>query len=950
MIHVDPKTIFTSKKEYGFVLADGIKAYAFPKGGRNFYGSRLSPLVDDYVGAREENTFEFNLPKGKYRAIFVCGSDMFNKTAPVDMEIDINDGKLRIQNLITARMYMSGKVDFSTDGKKTVKVRISPKTGTEWVLNYFLVYPVKDNPEATRAFYWIERDNFNYPFEKYVDQAKVWITYPPAKNVFITEKEKKYGFSVVELPSAKFTPMNYTPQREDSRGALRALISPGFRTTMQFGFYALKAFKDLQVRIERQPSAKNVKLQLLQMNYQINRIGKGSLGQFGFSPRLLFKPTSIWLDKGIMQSYYIIADINEATHPGIYTGEIGIYDGQIKLADKQFRITVLPFSPENKRQLRSMYYNPPLYQYHESKWGKYTDAENALVEMDTRNQLKDLKRHGIEKIHSSCLKNSYIKGKDGKWHYAPHERTRKLMMLLKEEGDSENAYFLAGYDAYSPGPFILNEELKKGGYPPIRKVSERYKCMGKLSPEFFENVSGIVKEVIDFRKSNGLPVPAIDIWDEPGHINSKALIPFLDAIHKAGGRTAVTLMPGCFPHLTGKVDVKTYNGMAMGVEGSEIASPAEVAEFREKEKSVYTVYHNSTITSPNARLARMSFGYWAWAWNLNGLDPYKYWKISGDIMLGKSWHPVIFDADGNIKITTPAWEMYAEGTYDNNLVQELEDLISATEQNPKNVKDAENFLSDLKKKSCINFSHIFRGFSTMTGAPTINKYSWPACRYDFIRARLVSYIMKIKGFDKKYPEIEKEINIIETKNTKREKIIFKKINKGMPASRKGNLFINGGFEEDEVKKNEVLPHRNLRGFSRVSPQAQVQGEIVHSGKNALRFEHKAFINNDVVKAERIKLVPGKNYKVVFWARRDAKAGDVAHASGVWLLTYSGVPDGKFIRRDSMWLSEVTPTFGWKKFEYDFIAGKNEKLLQFTIYYTDKKSVVYFDDISIIEDD
>lgn len=950
VIHVDPQSAFTNKMGYGFVLPDGLNAYTFPKGARNYYGSQLSPLVIDYIASKDKSIFKFNLPRGKYRAIFVCGSDMINKTAPVDMNIDVNGSKLRIQNLIPARIYMPGKVNFSTDGDNPVKVIISPQDGTEWVLNYFLVFPIKDKPEANRAFYWLERDNFNYPFEKYIDKAKIWITFPPEKNKYITKKERKAGFSLIGLPSAKFTPRNHTPQKEDSRGPLRAMTSPGFRTTMQFGFFALKSFKDLQVRIDQQSNKKDIKLQLLQMNYQINRIGRGSLGQFGFSPRLLFKPESIWIDENTMQSYYIIADIDKTTPPGVYTGKIGIYNGKIKLMDKKFIIIVLPFSPQNKRQIRSMYYNPPLYQYSESKWGKYSDAENLLVEKDTRNQLMDLKRHGIDKIHTYTFYKSYSKDKDGKWHYYPNGREKRFLKLLKEEGVSEHACFLAGYDAYSPGAFILNDALKKSGYPPILKVPERYKCQGELSPEFFKNVSSIVKEIIESRKKYGLPIPAFDVWDEPGYMNSKALVPFLDAIHKAGGRTSVTLMPGCFPYLSGKVDVKTYNGMAMGVEGSEIASPEEVAKFRAKEKSIYTVYYNGAIGAPYPCLARMGFGYWAWAWNLNGLDPYKYWKISGDLMLGRSWHPVIFDADGNITATTPAWEMFSEATYDNNLVQELEDLVAATGNNSKIVNNAKNFLRELKQKSCVNFSHIFRGCSIMTGAPIVDKYSWPACRYDYLRAKLVSYIMEIKGLDKEYPKIEKEINIIESDSAKREGIIFAKKNKDMPPSRKGNLFINGGFEEGAIKKQKNNQHRTLWGFSRVSPQAEIQEKFVHSGKHALRIEHKTFINNDVIYGERIRLVTGKNYKVTFWAKRDAAAGDVAHASGVWLMTFSGVPGSKFIRRDSMWFSEVIPTFDWKKFTYSFIAEKNEKLLQFTIYYTDKKSTVYFDDISIIEKD
>ena len=938
-LYVTPKSAYTREIGYGFAaLKDPLTAAG--RGGY-CYGKGYSPLVGQYLGSREEGVFLFDLPKGRYRALVTTGSHGGTWFAPVETRVRINDGEATLANPMPFRAFTSKKIDFAADGATPVKVTFTSPAGLAWMVNHVLVYPAAEERDAALAFDSLERDFFNYPVEEKVYKtAKVWLEYPPQEQTVLTDDEKRAGYAVVNLPVAQFSPRNYSPQSEDTRGPLRAVTSPGERVSMQFGVYAAKPVSALNARL-RAPAAPSLQTQLMQVRYSVRHIGRGSLGQWGYEPRTLWPADTVYdLPAGRFQPYWVLVDVAGDAKPGVYTGQVDLDLGEGRAASREFRVTVLPFQPENKRFVWSMFYGAALST---PGWEKFTPQEKDAVLRVEKTYMRDMRRHGIDYVGGGgAFRESYVKEADGQWRFRPCDREGLFVDAMKETGMRQLFANIQGYEAYGQGPFILNEEMQKQGLPPIASPPDRYRCKDKLPPAFFDNLTAITRAQIALYETRGFPPPAFFIWDEPGDVNSPALAPFLDAVHKAGGRTHVTLVAGCYPALHGKVDNRDYNEIALGVIGGEAESPGKILEHKRADGTRYLVYQNGTIMGADPRQARFCFGYWAWAWNLDGLDPYKYWKIYGDPLVGSTpFHPLQLESADRIRVTTASWEMHAEGVYDNKLVQMLEDL-TAGKTSPAAV-EAAAFLRDLKAQSAVIPNHASSTTSGLTGAPVVTKNIWPACRYDWLRTQLVKRIMALNGNDAQFPALAAEIRAVEAESQDRETQLKARMRKNLGEARKGNLLPLGDFEA--VK----LDGKKAEGFSRWSASASVQSDQIHSGKSALRMVHTAEVPNDSISFAGVPLTPGRQYVFRAWAKRQAEADAVSSHSGFWLHTWG--PEGRakpFIRRMLVPLPKPQPTFDWTRFEYNFTAEPQEKSLEIWLYFVDTKAAVYLDDVELIE--
>jgi hypothetical protein len=940
-LYVTPKSAYTREAGHGFLaLKDPLAAAG--RGGY-CYGKGYSPLAGQYLGSRSEGTFLFDLPKGRYRTIVTSGSQGSTWYAPIETRVRINDGEATLENPMPFRAFVSKKVEFTADGATPVKADFSSPAGLAWMINHILVYPVADERAAAPAFESLERDFFNYPVEEKVySAAKVWVEYPPQEQTVLTDEERRAGYAVVNLPVAQFSPRNYSPQSEDTRGPMRAVTSPGERVSMQFGLYAVRPIATLDARLSA-PAAATVQARLMQVRYSVRNIGRGTLGQWGYQPRTLWPAdTGYDLPAGRFQPYWIVVDVAADAKPGVHTGRVELDLGEGRTVSREFRVTVLPFQPENKKFIWSMFYNAMLGT---PGWEKFTEEEKAVVVRMERAYLRDMRRHGIDYTGGGgAFRASYVKEADGRWSFKPCDREGLFIDAMKETGMRQLFADVLGYEAYGAGPFILNEEMQKQGQPPITSPPDRHRCKDKLPPAFFDNLTELVRGQVALYETRGAPTPAFFLWDEPGDVNSPALAPFLDAIHKAGGRTHVTLVAGCYPALHGKVDNRDYNEIALGVIGGEAESPEKILERKRQDGTRYFVYQNGTIMGADPRQARFCFGYWAWAWNLDGLNPYKYWKVYGDPLVGATpFHPLHLETPDRVRVTTTSWEMHAEGVYDNKLVQLLEELTAG--RTTPAATEAAAFLRDLKAQSAVIPNHAAITTAGLTGAPVVTKSIWPACRYDWLRTQLVKRIMALNGSDGQFPAVVEELRAIEAEAQDREAQLKARMRKDLGVARKGNLLPLGDFEIVHVRGSKA------EGFSRWSAHAAVQSEQVHSGKSALRMVHAAAVPNDSISFAGVPLTPGRQYTVRAWARREADADAVSTHSGFWLHTWG--PEGRdkpFVRRMLIAFPKPRPTFDWTKFEYTFTAEPQEKTLEIWLYFVDTKGTVYVDDVELIEID
>lgn len=949
LIEVGPATLFSDSKTkgFGFTSEQGLKAMRNNK--RKFYGGRLSPVSADYIMSKDPAEFQFDLPAGRYQAVFVCAKDIItgpSGSGVLNFTIDVNGSRKSVYNQYAGKFFLPVWVGFETDGKEPVSVKFIPAQHGEWAIKGFGVCEEKDFAIARQAYYWIQRDNYNYPFEKIVRETAAWIDIP-ASNIQpgVTPEEKTAGFAAFALSPSAFVPQSYIPEKSDSRGKAVAITSPGRTTGLMMGFHALKPFKNLTAKLEKRP-ADGVAAHALQVNHKIGRIGKSTLKQKGFVPSLLTRIEPTALEENRTQAYFIDVQVGENVSPGVYKGTVGFYDDDEKLRDLPFELIVLPFDPENKQnKIRSIFFNPPICE-NQAKGKTGADLE-PFIKM-TRDQLRDLKRHGINNVHAYANSGSYQLEEDGKYHFRPREQDLIFWRMLKEEGINELAVTIPILEGIF-GAKMINDYLEQAGSDArVTSMTTRYLCKDELPPKFFDNLKLLIKENIEEREKRGYGVPAFDIWDEPGHLNSEAYAPILDAVHKAGGKTCVQTLYACYPVLSDKVDIRTYDMGSIAVNGSEALNPEEVRKIKKEKGCVYSVYPNGAIMGSDPRAPRQMYGYFGWAWNLDGIDPYKYYKISGDYLLGKSFHPVLFDENGDVLMTTLNWKNFAEGIYDNDLVQEMES--HATE--PDSTECSE-FVENLRKSAAFHPAFIHRGQDSMTLAPKYNDFNWFPRRFDLMRTVMAIQLMKLKGLDESYPKImtalednEKELRV-GLANMKKSQ------NVNVPPARQGNLIRNGGFEESPME-TKGSGYRDLAGFRQVSPNAHVQGEEKHAGEKALQFEHDKTVGWDNAKTKMIKLVPGRAYKFSGWAKRDAeRKEDTALWTGFQIKTYEKTAyedksKDHFIQRRGLWFPQSQPSFDWMKFEYPFTAGQSENFVYVTLYDNDERGTIYFDDLELIE--
>lgn len=751
--HVAPDSGFEDGPGYGFEATNGLAGRRSPN--RQFGGGgRLSPLSSDYLVSATAAVFRFELPAGDYRAAFLCGKNMLlGDVAGMDFEIDVNGSRVRCWHQEAGRVFLPVWVAFRSDGREPVAVRLTPAPGTQWALSGFVVAPADEEPEAREAFYWLERDCYQYPFDKLVRGVEAWIDISgsPIRPLLLPREEKR-GLAVFARSASAFTPASALPEETDARDKATVIVSPGYRAGFTIGVHARRPLTRLRAELERMPGD-GMRMCLWQTMDSVVHVGKLAMNQMAFFPRLLARVEPVWLKAGRTQAYFVSVEADPGAAPGIRRGTVGLYDGDRRLARFPYELLVLPVTPSNRNgSIRSVFFNPPLC-------GNFaagrTGRELEDVAVKTWHQVLDLKRHGLNAVHVYADAAAYRKEADGLWHFRPRDQEYRFWAMLQQAGIREHVVTIPIIEGQF-GSAMINDYLERAGHPErVASMSTRYRCKDKLPPAFFENVALLVRENLEARKKGGYSLPAFDPWDEPGHLNSEALVPILEAIRAGGGKTCVQTIAACFPTLSGKVDVRTYDMGSLAVAGGEAETPERVLELKRREGCLVSVYPNTVIMGGDPRAARQMYGAFAWAWNLDAVDPYKYWKILGDYRLSAgeqagSFHPVLFDAEGDAVLTTASWENFAEGIYEHDLIQELTFCLGrpAPGVEPAAVAEAAAFLDGLRRDSAFHPSFVARGHDGLTGAPKFSRFNWHPLRFDRQRAELAFHLLRLSGVER----------------------------------------------------------------------------------------------------------------------------------------------------------------------------------------------------------
>ena len=251
VIFVSPASLFVQNNEFGFVSSDGLHAERKVQNTSH----KMSPLAADYIESKAPAEFKFTLPAGDYKAVFFCGKFPLSSDSPaIDFGLDVNGAKTRVYNQEAGRVFLPVWASLKSDGKSPVTTRLVPNSGSSWAVAAAVICPEAEFAQAREAVYWLERDFYNHPFEKFVATADVWIDIPPANAapcVFKEEREK--GLAIFALSPTAIVSGSYAPEKSDPRDKSVTIVSPGSSLGLAFGVHAIRPLQNLNVKIERRP-------------------------------------------------------------------------------------------------------------------------------------------------------------------------------------------------------------------------------------------------------------------------------------------------------------------------------------------------------------------------------------------------------------------------------------------------------------------------------------------------------------------------------------------------------------------------------------------------------------------------------------------------------------------------------------------------------------------------
>jgi len=937
MVLLTPKDTYTKDRGCGFEAEVAEPVVSCIE--RGYFGKPYSPLVRSFIGSRSPARLRIDAPDGDYVLHVISGAPFPSLARPTDVRLRCGDSEIRLESFLTDKMLVRGDLAVQARGGAGLTVDIS--TNTTWALAAVLLYPAADAPQASRAIDDLRREFYRFPLEEHYPK-RLWLKLPPEGADPLPEAEKQAGCALYAVPAAKAVSLWHVPQKEDRRtGPLRALAGPGETVNVSFAVHAARPLEFVTVEVQSPHAAVQVKPWIVKQSEL--PIGRGSLDQWADVPVTLWAPEPVHLDAGTNQQFVIGLTPGPDAPAGVHVGRCVVRAGTRELGSFPIRLSVLPFAPaEDPLFSDGGYYNPFFFayetetaQWNRPAWSNLTPAEKDIVLRTERVLLRELRSHGINTMHLAAPRDVCREKPDGTVEFVPGEVLPIFMDLLKETGFTVRPIVFSLQADYDAGGRILQAEAARAGVE-VKQRPDRHRFEGKLSQQFLDGITSVVRQIEAERVRRGWPDLIYDLWDEPGLPGLEPISRMLAAVRRGGGRTYLTIVPQMAPHMTDVLDIRLY-AAGPGVPGGQAETPEQVLDLKKKLGGQWWDYSGGCRTPD--RVARFEVGYYWWAWNFDGHCPWKLIKWAGDWRNhydGWDVHPAVPTPDGMLT-STIGWEMAREGKQDRNLLRHIE--TQAGHKDTPAAREARELIAELRKAAAVPRASL-SWTDPITGAAIEGSRAWPPERFDRNRARLVACALKLAGAPAE--ALLQEAALIAAEAEERESIRTARRTAGMPARREGNLVENGGFEAEPDARG-VPPH-----WTRWSPNARVATEGARSGARCFLFHHDKAQPNDSVRTERIAITPERTYRLTAWIKRAAGPDKTSVFTGLWPHTYPEQSADKFVRRLPVWIPKADHTFDWRQYELVFRAAPTERFVVIWLYVSDEQGDIWMDDVELVE--
>ena len=567
-----------------------------------------------------------------------------------------------------------------------------------------------------------EKETKGYYEVTYIDETPV-----PA----VKSSDNDRGFIYFERSVLERIYRETVPKKNEIKDTVSISIAKDEYEPVQIGIYPLKDIGDVELLASDLTDSNGNKIDKSNVDIKVVRylgqgVGLNYMKYFMVIPKTIEKMEKLDIKKGVTRALWVTIKAPASAKPGNYKAEINLKSEGIKNGKFTLEVEVLPFAVVSNPKI--IYAVAMTYEFNGIYNAKGKDADK-MWELAEKNFI-DMKEHGMTAVFphatAACLEQ------DGHPYLPDLEANLKL---AKKVGFTKPVIWYEGPVLKSAKVKNLGniKEYKSSVHPALAKnITRYYDAYCKK-----EGYPGVIYLPID---EPGLNDGLAD-GDAPDK-RQKIAYELYKEIKAAGGETLLTCTPESIKNVENLVD-----WWVMAWITPELAANAKAKNAK------LGIYPNGAVMGQGTVSTRLSFGYYAWANNLDAVTPWTYPVSAANAPLNfmRKGEGKTKAKDGYIgldgkPVTIIQWELVREGIDDAKYLYTLETSVKEAKKSAINnpaVKEAENLIASIKENvEAASKNAKYEHYAT---GEILEQKIWNPAKFEQLRKQISELIKKLKG-------------------------------------------------------------------------------------------------------------------------------------------------------------------------------------------------------------
>ncbi len=648
----------TAEAQYGWTSVEGLSAHhrAWTESVENVSRGAAEPppiwtnaLTEDAVVAGAPTSFAFAADPGQWRVYVRCGVSAGNAAQYWDFDVRVGDDTWRCQ-IEGPYRFLGHTFSAASDGR--IKVALAPRSKA--CLAGVVAWQPADDAAAQALIARLEQWAPDEELARWRQDPEP----SPGPEPAATQAEQERGFYLWRRHWAQVVYPSTNPTPEEKDPTLRVFAAPGEYEPLTFTVRPLRDLASAQVRLEALGPVPVENIVVRKVRFLPARLNYRVQDRFRVVPDILDRWEGGPLKAGENARFWLTLHVPEAARPGLYRAGLEfVADGRSVQVPVLLRVVNVKLQ-EDPAHTYAIYYRHPL----DRVAGAPDDVSRRYWERKAELEHADMVAHGTRNVVLSC----WVREADDEGSFDPGDAFDRLGAKLA----------LAERFGFQP-PYVMG--FNTGGvYRKYVKESYGSHLSGvKLPPpEFFTEITAMVRLLDRERKSRGWPEFLYYPIDEPGGSEEAVafMVGVLKAVQAAGVRSYVTADPtnAAFEPMRPFVDVWCTQPF--------LPEREPLLADMAARKVGYWCYPNH-VNGENDHTpvagARMTYGFGFWRSGFLRLIPWIYQSSSGDPLNYLDGSAMDFfnrsEADGT-PLPVALWEAYREGYDDYRYIYTLQQL------------------------------------------------------------------------------------------------------------------------------------------------------------------------------------------------------------------------------------------------------------------------------------